>query len=82
MSDKKTIVPSKEDVKKLLTFAMNDQITHMKTVGELLGMKLIDSLMPKIKGEPEWGYDGLKKFFDESGINSSDTFMEALEKLK
>lgn len=82
MSNEKTIVPSKEDVKKLLAIAMNDQFTHMKTVGELIGMKWVDSLMPKIKGGPEWGYDGLKNFFDEYGIESSATFEEALEKLR
>lgn len=75
-------MPSKEDVKKLITFTMNAHIIHMKTVDELLGMKWVDSLLPKNKEEPEWGYDGLKKFFDEFGIKGSDTFKEALEKLK
>jgi len=81
MSSEKIIMPSKEDVRKLLMFAMNDKVTHMQTIGDILGMKWVDSLLPKIKGEPEWGYDGLKKFFDEAGMDGSDTIMEALEKL-
>lgn len=82
MSVEKMILPSKGEVIKLLAIAMNDQTIHMQTIGELLGMKWADSLLPKIKGEPEWGCDELKKFFDEAGINGSDTFVEALEKLK
>lgn len=82
MSDKTIAIPSEAEVKKLLEIAMNDKIIHMESVGELLGMKWVDSLLPKIKGEPEWGYEGLKKFFNYHGIEGSDSFTEALGKLK
>ena len=82
MSDKIIAIPSEAEVKKLLEIAMNDKIIHMESVGELLGMKWVDSLLPKIKGEPEWGYEGLTKFFIDHGIEGSDSFTEALGKLK
>ena len=82
MSDKTIATPSEAEVKKLLEIAMNDRIIHMETVGELLGMKWVDSLLPKIKGEPEWGYEGLKKFFIDHRIEGTDSFKEALDKLK
>ena len=82
MSDKTIAIPSEAEVKKLLEIAMNDKIIHMESVGELLGMKWVDSLMPKIKGEPEWGYEGLKIFFIEHSIEGSDSFKNALDKLK
>ena len=82
MDNEKIIMPTKEEVEKLLTVAMNDKGNHMQTVGELLGMKLIDLLLPNIRGGPEWDYYGLRIFFDENGIASSDTFEEALKKLK
>lgn len=82
MNDNKIVVPTKEEVKKLIRIAMDDSIIHIQTIGELLGMKLVDSLLPIIKGEPEWGFDGLKVFFNEQGINGTDTFEEALKKLK
>lgn len=81
MSENKVIIPTKEEVMTLLSIAKNDKIIHMQTVNELLGMKWVDSLMSKIKGETEWGYEGLKKFFLEHSIESSCTFEEALEKL-
>lgn len=81
MSEKKVIIPTKEEVVTLLNVAKNDKIIHMKTVNELLGMKWVDSLMPKIKGEPEWGYEGLREFFIIHSIDGSCTFEEALEKL-
>ena len=82
MSDKSVAIPSKAEVEKLLEIAMNDRIINIETIGELLGMKWVDSLMPKIKGEPEWGYEGLKIFFIEHGIEGSDSFKNALDKLK
>lgn len=82
MSDKTIAIPSEAEVKKLLEIAMNDKNIHMESVGELLGMKWDDSLLPKIKGEPEWEYDGLKIFFIDHRIEDSDSFKEALEKLK
>lgn len=82
MSDKTIAIPSEAEVKKLLEIAMNDKIIHMESVGELLGMKWVDSLLPKIKDEPEWGYEGLKKFFIDHEIEGTDSFKEALDKLK
>lgn len=49
------IVPTKTEVKKLLTLMISRDFIKEQTVGELLGLKWVDSLMPKIKGEPEWG---------------------------
>ena len=37
--------------------------------------------MPKIKGEPEWGYEGLNKFFIDNDIAPTRTLKEALDKL-
>lgn len=82
MSDKSVAIPSKAEVEKLLEIAMNDRIINIETIGELLGMKWVDSLMPKIKGEPEWGFEGLKIFFIEHGIEGADSFKKALDKLK
>ena len=81
MNKNEIIIPTKDEVIKLLTIAKNDEIIHMQTVSELLGMKLLDSYMPKIKGEPKWGYGGLKKFFVDYDIDFSCDFEEALEKL-
>lgn len=82
MSTEKFIAPSTEEVKKLLSIAINDAAMAEETIGALLGMKFIDSLLPKIKGEPDWDYKGLKQFFHENGIETSDTFAEAMNKLK
>jgi hypothetical protein len=81
MRKNKTIIPTKEEVISLLNVAKSDKIIHMKTVNELLGMKWVDSHIPKIKGEPEWGYEGLREFFISHSIDGSCTFEEALEKL-
>ena len=81
MNENKVIIPTKEEIITLLTIAKNDKIIHIQTISELLGMKWVDSLLPKIKGEPEWGYEGLRKFFIDHSIDGSCTFGEALEKL-
>ncbi len=81
MSKEKVVVHSTEEVVKLLTIAMDDNIIHMETIGELLGMKWVDSLLPKFNNEPEWGYEGLRKFFVDNGIEFSSTLKSALEKL-
>ena len=75
-------IPTKEEVKKLLLLMASSPLIRANTIGELLGLKLIDSLLPPIKGEPDWNYDGLKEFFAMYSISSSDTFSEALEKLQ
>lgn len=74
--------PTKEEVKQLLALMINSPLVRMNTIGELLGLKLIDSLLPPMEGEPDWNYDGLKEFFAMYSISSSDTFSEALEKLQ
>ena len=81
MSENKVIIPTKEEVITLLTVAKNDKIIRMQTVSEFLGTKWVDSFMPKIKGEPEWFYDGLREFFITHSIDGSYTIEEALEKL-
>lgn len=81
MSENKVIIPTKEEVIMLLTIAKSDKIIHMQSVSELLGMKWVDSLMPQIKGEPDWGYEGLREFFLNHSIDFSCSFEEALEKL-
>lgn len=75
------IVPTKTEVKKLLTLMISRDFIKEQTVGELLGLKWVDSLMPKIKGEPEWGYEGLNQFFIDNDIAPTCTLKEALDKL-
>lgn len=75
------IVPTKTEVKKLLTLIISRDFIKEQTVGELLGLKWVDSLMPKIKGEPEWGYEGLNQFFIDNDIAPTCTLKEALDKL-
>lgn len=82
MSDKKIIIPTKEEVKKMLEYAINSDIIPYETMGELLGMKWTDSLLSNVKIGPEWGYDGLLEFYKIYGINGTDTFKDALAKLK
>ena len=82
MSDERIIVPTKEAVQKLLAYEIENKIVGIQTIGELLGMKLVDSLLPKIKGEPAWGYEGLRAFCVDNGINAKDTLEEALRKLQ
>ena len=82
MNGEEILIPTKEEVENLLRFAMDSKLVQIETIGELIGMKWSDSLMPKIKGEPDWDYEGLKQFFISNGIGSSDTFEVALEKLK
>ena len=75
------IVHTKKEVKKLLTLMISRDFIKEQTVGELLGLKWVDSLMPKIKGEPEWGYEGLNQFFIDNDIAPTCTLKEALDKL-
>lgn len=82
MSDEKIIVPPKEAVQKLLAYEIENKIVGIQTIGELLGMKFVDSLLPKIKGEPAWGYEGLRVFCADNGIEAKDTLEEALRKLQ
>lgn len=81
MVENEIVFPTKDEVIKLLTIAKNDGIIHIKSVGELLGMKWLDSLMPKIKGEPEWGFEGLSRFFAACDIETSCSLEDALKKL-
>ena len=75
-------IPNKDEVKALLAITLNDKIVPTQTIGDLLGIKWVDSLLPKIKGEPAWGYEGLKTFFMNHEIDAKDTLEEALRKLK
>lgn len=81
MNKHNIIVPSKEEVQKLLQININSKLIKIDTVGELLGMKFVDSLLPKTQIEPEWGFDGLKLFFENHSINPSLSLQEALNKL-
>lgn len=81
MDNQNVIVPTKEEVKKILEYGINDQIYKLENVGEFLGMKLVDSLLPKLKCEPEWGFEGLKIFFENNSIDASCTLEDALSKL-
>lgn len=72
------IIPTKEEVKQLLVLMIDSKFIQEQTVGDLLGLKLVDSLMPKIKGEPEWGYEGLNQFFIDNDIAPICTLKEAL----
>ena len=83
MSEEKIIIPTKEEVKKMLEYAINSDIVHYETMGEILGTKMIDdALLPNVKIGPEWGYEGLKEFYKAYGINCTDTLAEAHAKLK
>ena len=82
MDNKETIIPTKEEIIKLLSVIIENNTTHMKTIGELLGMKLIDSILPKFENEPMWGYEGLCEFIRSYQINATDTLQDALDKLK
>ena len=81
MNKKEVIMPTKEEVIKLLEVAKNDDIIPIHSIGELIGMKWVDGLLPKIEGAPAWGYDGLVKFFKDYGIDNNDSFEEALKKI-
>lgn len=75
------IIPAKDEVKQLLVLMIESNFISEQTVGDLLGLKWIDSLMSKIKGEPEWGYEGLNQFFIDNDIAPTCTLKEALDKL-
>ena len=81
MNKKETILPTKDEVVKLLNIAKNDDMLQLQTVGDLLGIKYTDSLMPKIKEAPEWGVEGLSEFFNGYDIDDSCSLEEALERL-
>ena len=76
-----TVVPTKEEVRNLLTLMIKSEFIHQKTIGELLGLKLTDSWIPKTKLEPQWGYEGLRKFFVDNNIEVTCTLEEALNKI-
>lgn len=81
--NKNVVLPSKAEVEKMLSYGIkHNQYINLRTVGELLGCKWIDSLLPKIDIEPKWGYEGLKVFFENHNITSIDTLETALEKVK
>lgn len=66
----------------MLEYSINKGAIHYETMGEILGTKMIDdSLLPDVKNGPEWGYEGLKEFYNTYEINCTDTLTEALAKL-
>lgn len=74
-------MPTKMEVIKLICLMIESPFINVQTVGDLLGLKWVDSLMPKIKGEPEWGYEGLNQFLIDNYIVPTCTLKEALDKL-
>ena len=73
-------MPSIEEVKALIQI----DIAHRgktATLDGLLGMKLVDSFLPKMPIEPPWGYKELKEFFTFHDIDPSCTLEETLAKL-
>ena len=82
MDNTNITIPSEEEIKKLLEIALKSEFIHMETVGELLGMKWCDSLLPKLKDEPKWDYKGLWTFLSDHGIETTDSLKTALKKLK
>jgi len=78
----KIVIPSKKEVEKLLEIAIKDDALHIQTIGKLLGMKFMDLIMPVVEGEPEWNYYGLKEFFSQYEIESSDSLEIALSKIR
>lgn len=81
MKKKEIIMPTKDEVITLLKIAKGNNTIQLQTVGELRGMKYVDSFMPKIKGTPEWGFEGLSKFFNDYAIDDSFSIQDALERL-
>ena len=82
MNNNEIIIPTKEEVIKLLSTIIEDKTIHTETIGGLLGTKRIDSILPKTKNEPMWGYEGLYKFINSYQIKITDTLQDALDKLK
>lgn len=82
MSEQHIVIPSKEQILTLLhSIELHKDLMPTKTIGELIGMKWVDSLLPKIPIEPDWGYDGLVKFCADNGLERSDTIEDAIKKL-
>ena len=77
----KIVMPTEKEVKTLLALMIENEFMHEQNVGDLLGLKWVDSLLPKFKDEPEWGYEGLNQFFIDNDIAPTCTLKEALDKL-
>lgn len=76
------VVPTKEQIVTLLrSIQASPNLLPAKTIGDLIGMKLVDSLLPKMPIEPEWGYEGLVAFCTNNGLENTDTIENALKKL-
>lgn len=82
MKDNKVVIPTKEEIIAMLEFAIKSDLIPYQNIGEILGMKLIDELLPTIKVGPQWGYEGFRIFCKENNLFSTDTLAEALKKLK
>lgn len=82
MSKQKIVTPSKEQILTLLRAIESQKgLMPTKTIGELIGMKLVDSLFPKMPIEPEWGYDGFVKFCADNRLKHTDAIEDAIKKL-
>lgn len=82
MKDNKVIIPSREEIIAMLEFAIKSDLITYQNIGEILDMKLIDDLLPKMKVGPQWGYEGFRIFCKENNLLPTDTLAEALKKLK
>ena len=82
MKDNKVVIPTKEEIIVMLEFAIKSDLSTYQNIGEILGTKLVEDKLPKIKGEPQWGYEGFRIFCKENNLLPTDTLAEALKKLK
>lgn len=82
MSESKIVIPSKDEIIKMLEYLITSNLNTYQNIGEILGTKLVEDKLPKMKGEPQWGYKGFKIFCKENNLLATDTLAEALKKLK
>jgi len=82
MNENKIIMPTKKEVSTMLDILIKSNLNLYQNIGEILGTKLIEDKLPKIKGEPQWGYEGFRIFCKENNLLPTDTLAEALKKLK
>ena len=65
MNENKIIMPTKKEVIAMLDALIKLNLNLYQNIGEVLGVKLIEDRLPKMKGEPQWGYEGFKVFCKE-----------------
>ena len=81
MNKNEVIMPSKEEVIKLLDIAKNGNTIPMQTIGDLLAIKWADRLFSEIECTPVCGVEGLVEFFNDYGIDDSCSIEDALKKI-